>query len=72
MNFGPFTIPIQVGYHLLNDFCFICLFDFNFYFFFQNSGYVEPLEKGIEIVVPEDDHGLYAIDILDPSFVSFS
>jgi len=24
----------------------------------------------VEIVVPEDDHGLYAIDVLDPSWVS--
>lgn len=31
------------------------------------SGYTEPLDEGVEIVVPEDDHGLYAIDILDPS-----
>jgi hypothetical protein len=31
---------------------------------------VEALDKDVEIVVPEDDHGLYAIDILDPSWVS--
>lgn len=34
-----------------------------------DTGYVEPLEKNIEIVVPQDDHGLYAIDILDPSLL---
>jgi hypothetical protein len=34
------------------------------------AGYVEPLDDDVEIVVPEDDHGLYAIDILDPSWVS--
>lgn len=33
------------------------------------SGYTESLDKDTEIVVPEDDYGLYAIDILDPSFV---
>nr|CAB3453934.1 unnamed protein product [Digitaria exilis] len=32
------------------------------------AGYVEPLDDDVEIVVPEDDHGLYAIDILDPSW----
>lgn len=32
------------------------------------TGYVEALDKDVEIVVPEDDHGLYAIDILDPSW----
>ncbi|KAF8701093.1 hypothetical protein HU200_033745 [Digitaria exilis] len=32
------------------------------------TGYVEPLDDDVEIVVPEDDHGLYAIDILDPSW----
>ncbi|CAL5073379.1 unnamed protein product [Urochloa decumbens] len=37
-----------------------------------DTGYVEPLDDDVEIVVPEDDHGLYAIDILDPSwFVEF-
>lgn len=34
-------------------------------------GYTESLDENVEIVVPEDDHGLYAIDILDPSPVSF-
>ena len=34
------------------------------------AGYVEPLDDDVEIVVPEDDHGLYAIDVLDPSWVS--
>lgn len=33
------------------------------------TGYTESLDKDTEIVVPEDDYGLYAIDILDPSFV---
>lgn len=33
------------------------------------AGYTEPLDKNTEIVVPEDDYGLYAIDILDPSIV---
>ena len=33
------------------------------------SGYTESLDKKSEIVVPGDDHGLYAIDILDPSLV---
>ncbi|XP_052199829.1 phospholipase A(1) LCAT3-like [Diospyros lotus] len=32
-----------------------------------DTGYSEPLDNSTEIVVPEDDHGLYAIDILDPS-----
>nr|AZM65210.1 diacylglycerol acyltransferase 11 [Vitellaria paradoxa] len=31
------------------------------------TGYTEPLDDSIEILVPEDDYGLYAIDILDPS-----
>ncbi|KAI4302071.1 hypothetical protein L6164_035288 [Bauhinia variegata] len=33
------------------------------------TGYTETLDKNSEIVVPEDDHGLYAIDILDPSLL---
>ena len=33
------------------------------------SGYTETLDDSIELVVPEDDYGLYAIDILDPSAV---
>ncbi|KAL8517893.1 hypothetical protein ACS0TY_009272 [Phlomoides rotata] len=32
------------------------------------TGYTEPLDDSTEIVVPQDDYGLYAIDILDPSF----
>lgn len=32
-------------------------------------GYTESLDEGVEILVPDDDHGLYAIDILDPSLV---
>lgn len=31
------------------------------------TGYTESLDVSTEIVVPEDDYGLYAIDILDPS-----
>ncbi|XP_031402382.1 phospholipase A(1) LCAT3 isoform X2 [Punica granatum] len=31
------------------------------------TGYTESLEDDSEIVVPDDDFGLYAIDILDPS-----
>lgn len=30
-------------------------------------GYTEPLDKNTELLVPDDDYGLYAIDILDPS-----
>lgn len=33
-----------------------------------DTGYVEPLDDDVEIVVPEDDHGLFAIDVLDPSW----
>jgi hypothetical protein len=36
----------------------------------QFTGYTESLDKKSHIVVPDDDHGLYAIDILDPSWVS--
>ncbi|XP_024626360.1 phospholipase A(1) LCAT3 isoform X2 [Medicago truncatula] len=32
------------------------------------TGYTESLDKKSDIVVPDDDHGLYAIDILDPSW----
>ncbi|CAN0859846.1 Phospholipase A(1) LCAT3 [Linum grandiflorum] len=32
-----------------------------------DTGYTEVLNKDTEIVVPQDDYGLYAIDILDPS-----
>ncbi|XP_034219658.1 phospholipase A(1) LCAT3 isoform X2 [Prunus dulcis] len=32
------------------------------------TGYTETLDKDTEIVVPGDDYGLYAIDILDPSW----
>ncbi|KAG7629871.1 hypothetical protein ISN44_As03g002710 [Arabidopsis suecica] len=35
------------------------------------AGYTEPLDDNIEVLVPDDDHGLYAIDILDPSWVYF-
>ncbi|EPS69815.1 hypothetical protein M569_04944, partial [Genlisea aurea] len=31
------------------------------------TGYTEPLDDTTEITVPQDDYGLYAIDILDPS-----
>ncbi|XLT32412.1 hypothetical protein HN873_063704, partial [Arachis hypogaea] len=34
---------------------------------FNFSGYTETLDRKSNIVVPEDDLGLYAIDILDPS-----
>uniref|UniRef100_A0A803L440 Uncharacterized protein n=1 Tax=Chenopodium quinoa TaxID=63459 RepID=A0A803L440_CHEQI len=33
----------------------------------SGMGYTEELDKNSEIVVPDDDYGLYAIDILDPS-----
>ncbi|XP_038704944.1 phospholipase A(1) LCAT3 isoform X2 [Tripterygium wilfordii] len=33
------------------------------------TGYTEPLDDETEIVVPDDDYGLYAIDILDPSLL---
>ncbi|KAL8544668.1 hypothetical protein ACS0TY_005051 [Phlomoides rotata] len=33
------------------------------------TGYTEPLDDTTEIKVPQDDHGLYAIDILDPSML---
>lgn len=36
------------------------------------SGYTESLDDCTEIVVPQDDYGLYAIDILDPSAVWFA
>lgn len=49
----------------------------NLFFFFylkikiqSFAGYTEPLDDSSEIVVPQDDYGLYAIDILDPSTVS--
>ncbi|PWA37813.1 lecithin:cholesterol/phospholipid:diacylglycerol acyltransferase [Artemisia annua] len=32
------------------------------------TGYTEELDDSSDIVVPDDDYGLYAIDILDPSF----
>ncbi|CAN6476229.1 unnamed protein product [Victoria cruziana] len=32
------------------------------------TGYTKSLDPDIEIVVPEDDHGLYAIDVLDPAW----
>uniref|UniRef100_A0A7N0ZYU6 Uncharacterized protein n=1 Tax=Kalanchoe fedtschenkoi TaxID=63787 RepID=A0A7N0ZYU6_KALFE len=34
------------------------------------TGYTEPLDKETEIVVPDGDYGLYAIDILDPSMMA--
>lgn len=34
------------------------------------AGYSETLNQDIDIVVPDDDYGLYAIDILDPAWVS--
>ncbi|MBA0797135.1 hypothetical protein Gohar_007857 [Gossypium harknessii] len=33
------------------------------------TGYTESLDKDVEILVPDDDYGLYAIDVLDPSLV---
>ncbi|KAI3935359.1 hypothetical protein MKW98_027179 [Papaver atlanticum] len=33
------------------------------------TGYTESLDKNCELVVPDDDYGLYAIDILDPSVI---
>ncbi|KAK9292629.1 hypothetical protein L1049_020604 [Liquidambar formosana] len=34
------------------------------------TGYTESLDDSNEIVIPEDDYGLYAIDILDPSLMT--
>ncbi|XP_072969986.1 phospholipase A(1) LCAT3 isoform X1 [Typha angustifolia] len=34
----------------------------------SNTGYAEALDPDVEIEVPEDDYGLQAIDILDPSW----
>ncbi|XP_020572898.1 phospholipase A(1) LCAT3 [Phalaenopsis equestris] len=34
----------------------------------KKTGYTETLNPDIDVVVPEDDYGLYAIDILDPSW----
>lgn len=39
-------------------------------FFVAVSGYIDRLDPDIEIDVPDDDSGLYAIDLLDPSWVS--
>ncbi|XP_074322608.1 phospholipase A(1) LCAT3 [Apium graveolens] len=33
------------------------------------SGYTESVDDSIEVAVPQDDYGLYAIDILDPSYM---
>ncbi|XP_015875755.2 phospholipase A(1) LCAT3 [Ziziphus jujuba] len=33
------------------------------------TGYTETLDENTELVVPDDDYGLYAIDILDPSAI---
>lgn len=30
------------------------------------------MDDSIEVAVPQDDYGLYAIDILDPSYVSLA
>lgn len=38
---------------------------------YDSLGYTEELDEDSEIVVPDDDHGLYAIDILDPSVVRY-
>lgn len=46
------------------------LFYFIFFLMVLGLGCVESLDPNVEIVVPEDDHGLYALDILDPSLVS--
>ncbi|KZV28393.1 Lecithin:cholesterol acyltransferase 3 [Dorcoceras hygrometricum] len=34
----------------------------------SETGYTESLDSATELIVPQDDYGLYAIDILDPSF----
>ncbi|KAL7587647.1 hypothetical protein Lser_V15G35677 [Lactuca serriola] len=34
-----------------------------------DTGYTEALDDSSDIVVPQDDYGLYAIDILDPSLL---
>ncbi|KAL8122434.1 hypothetical protein AgCh_018963 [Apium graveolens] len=33
------------------------------------TGYTESVDDSIEVAVPQDDYGLYAIDILDPSYL---
>ncbi|KAM7273423.1 hypothetical protein ACFE04_028087 [Oxalis oulophora] len=33
------------------------------------TGHTESLDDSVEIIVPDDDYGLYAIDILDPSLL---
>ncbi|OMO64354.1 Lecithin:cholesterol/phospholipid:diacylglycerol acyltransferase [Corchorus olitorius] len=35
----------------------------------HETGYTESLDDNIEILVPDDDYGLYAIDILDPCWL---
>lgn len=48
----------------------IAIFSFGLWAGF--SGYTESMDDSIEVVVPQDDYGLYAIDILDPSYVSLA
>ncbi|ERN20096.1 phospholipase A(1) LCAT3 isoform X2 [Amborella trichopoda] len=37
--------------------------------FNPKTGYTESLDPDIEVIVPDDDYGLYAIDILDPTWL---
>ncbi|KAH7684998.1 Lecithin:cholesterol/phospholipid:diacylglycerol acyltransferase protein [Dioscorea alata] len=34
----------------------------------SDTGYTESVDPNVEILVPDDDYGLYAIDILDPAW----
>ncbi|KMZ75159.1 Phospholipase A2 [Zostera marina] len=50
---------------------FLANYDFKKYafsFYHADTGYTECINPDIEITVPKDDYGLYAIDNLDPSW----
>lgn len=58
----------------------IVFFSFSFYWslfwidfdvVLVSLGYTESVDPNVEILVPDDDYGLYAIDILDPAWVSW-
>lgn len=65
------TVALILTYHLWIALVVFCFHLFSSKLFYSSSsGYTETLDENTEIVVPEDDYGLYAIDILDPSMVS--
>lgn len=64
----PLFLPFWLHFEMIS-LSFVTIIGDDRFTLIYSSGYTEPLEDDAEILVPDDDYGLYAIDILDPSLV---